>query len=93
VRRKGEREEEERDRGQKRHFTAVLSPPKPEINILICLVSFSKFGTKLECSPANQSFSVSAGKATSLSVSASNFCHVFFLNLSMLEISSLRIII
>ena len=45
VRRKGEREEDERDRGQKRHFTAVLSPPKPEINILIRLVSFSKFGT------------------------------------------------
>ena len=44
-RRKGEREEEERDRGQKCHFTAVLSPPKPEINILIRLVSFSKFGT------------------------------------------------
>ena len=40
-----EREEEERDRRQKRRFTAVLSPPKPEINILIRLVSFSKFGT------------------------------------------------
>jgi len=41
-----EREEEERDSGQKHHFIAVLSPPKPEINILIRLVSFSKFGTK-----------------------------------------------
>ena len=40
-----EREEEERDRGKKCHFIAVLSPPKPEINILIRLVSFSKFGT------------------------------------------------
>jgi len=43
ARRKG-REEEERDRGQKRHFIAVLSLPKPKINILIRLVSFSKFG-------------------------------------------------
>jgi hypothetical protein len=48
--------------GQKGHFTAVLSPPELEMNILMCLVFSNKFGNDKSVYQQIALFSVSAGK-------------------------------
>jgi hypothetical protein len=59
--------------GQKGHFTAVLSPPELEMNILMCLVFSNKFGN--DKSVYHRSiFGVRRQKRRTLSVSKGKFC-------------------
>jgi hypothetical protein len=59
------------------HFAAILSPPEPEMIILMHLVSSSKFNNNKSVHQQIPSFFMSIGKGRSLLMSRSKFCLLF----------------
>jgi len=66
-----------KSQGQKGHFTVLLSPRKPEMNILLGGVSSGKFTKNQSVLQQIGLFWVSSSKGYSLSVSSSQFSLLF----------------